>query len=203
MERQAKIGSIAEGKIFNAKGHFFSLAELLGGDVSGNESFLKGSYITFYLSPCDYHRVHMPIRGILKKMTYVPGKLFSVQNAYVNTILSVFSKNERLIVEFETIYGPMIVILVGAMIVAGIHTTWHGHITREKKIRQWQYPSEGASPIILESGAELGHFSVGSSVLLLFPGSYTLTNCAHLFQAKQVCYGEALGSPEVLPHPNV
>lgn len=160
-----QIGQIEGGKIFNAKGHFFTLYELLGGDFQRCTPFLQGSYANLYLAPRDYHRVHMPCDGTLKSMIYIPGKLFPVKESSVKAIPSLFSQNERAVLIFDTAMGPMAMILVGAMIVGNLHVVWHGDIKREKKIRQWDYTS---NPHHLKAGDEVGHFRLGSTVILLF-----------------------------------
>lgn len=160
-----QIGAVNQGKIFNAKGHFFTLYELLGGDLQRSTPFFQGTYANLYLAPCDYHRVHMPYAGTLKTMTYVPGKLFPVKESSVNAIPSLFSQNERLILIFDSTIGPIAMILVGAMIVGNIHVVWHGDITREKKIRHWDYSDK---PLHFKAGDEVGHFKLGSTVITLF-----------------------------------
>lgn len=161
--RQA--GTVEHGNIINAKGHGFSVYTLLGGNFERCAPFLQGSFINLYLAPCDYHRVHMPYAGTLKSMTYIPGKLFSVKESSVNAIPSLFSKNERLVLMFDTAIGPMAVVLVGAMIVGSMQTVWHGDIQREKKIREWHYDP---SLFHFNAGDEIGHFKLGSTVIVFF-----------------------------------
>jgi phosphatidylserine decarboxylase len=138
---------------------------LLGGDLSLASSFENGSYGTFYLSPKDYHRVHMPISGQLKTMIHIPGKLFSVNQRTARTVPDLFAKNERVVTVFETEKGKVAVILVGAMIVASIGTQWAGIVTPPRKfgIQRWNYDD-----IVLEKGEEMGYFQLGSTAIVLF-----------------------------------
>lgn len=161
----SEIGKIHEGHIFQAKNHHFSLSTLFGGDNELASLFENGEYATFYLSPKDYHRVHMPISGQLKLMMHIPGKLFSVNQRTARTVPDLFAKNERVITLFETEKGKVAVILVGAMIVASIATQWAGIVTPPRKfgIQRWTYDD-----IILEKGEEMGHFQLGSTVIVLF-----------------------------------
>ena len=160
----SEIGQIHHDKIFQAKGHHFSLSKLLGGDSELASLFEIGSYATLYLSPKDYHRVHMPISGQLKTMIHIPGKLFSVNQRTARTVPDLFAKNERVITLFETEKGMVAVILVGAMIVASIGTQWAGLVTPPRKfgIRRWNY-----TDIFLEKGEEMGYFQLGSTVIVL------------------------------------
>lgn len=166
----SQLGDIEAGRIFQAKGHDFGLKELLGGDSSLEEEFQHGKFSTIYLSPKDYHRVHMPFTGTLRSMTYIPGKLFSVNPATVNNVDNLFARNERVSCIFDTEFGPMAVVLVGAMIVASIETVWAGLVTPPRsKLTTWTYPSEGEKAIQLNKGDELGRFKLGSTVILCFP----------------------------------
>jgi phosphatidylserine decarboxylase len=160
-----QIGQVEGGKIFNAKGHFFTLHELLGGNFERCAPFLQGAFANLYLAPRDYHRIHMPCDGTLKSMTYIPGKLFPVKESSVKAIPSLFSQNERAVLFFDTAMGPMVMVLVGAMIVGNIHVVCHGDITREKKIREWDYTS---NPHHFKVGDEVGHFRLGSTVIVVF-----------------------------------
>ena len=164
----SQLGSIHGHHIFQAKGKDYSLDQLLAHDEALVKAFSNGMFATTYLSPRDYHRVHMPITGKLIKAIYVPGKLFSVNPTTVNNVECVFARNERLIAVFETVRGPVAVILVGALFVAGIHTVWQGKVAPNPKrsIQTWDYTHEN---IILEKGAELGHFEFGSTTIVLFP----------------------------------
>ncbi|SHF79085.1 phosphatidylserine decarboxylase [Microbulbifer donghaiensis] len=163
----SQLGEIHNGRIFQAKGHDFSLLELVGGDPQIAAQFTGGKFATVYLSPKDYHRVHMPITGTLKSMTYVPGQLFSVNTVTTESVPRLFSRNERVVCIFDTAAGPMAMILVGAMIVASIETVWAGLVTPHKRrVRTTQYGD--STPIHLEKGAEMGRFKLGSTVIMLF-----------------------------------
>jgi len=161
---------ILENTQFQAKGHNFRLPNLLGGDQSDFVSFLDGDFITIYLSPKDYHRIHMPVAGQLRKMIYIPGNLFAVNDYAVQVIPNLFSKNERVIAIFDTAFGTMALVLVGALFVGSIETIWAGEITPppRKSSKTWIYPSTGASSVFLEKGEEMGRFNMGSTVLVLF-----------------------------------
>ncbi len=163
----SQLGKIEHGTILQAKGHHYSLTSLLGGDASLSDQFLGGSFATVYLSPKDYHRVHMPLTGKLTKMIHVPGKLFSVNKVTAEQIPSVFARNERTVCLFDTEAGPMAVILVGAMIVASIETVWAGQVTPfNKNVVTWDY--EALNNIELQKGEEMGRFKLGSTAIVLF-----------------------------------
>lgn len=166
----SQIGDIKNGRVFQAKGQDYSLLELLGGDQSLNEEFSDGVFSTIYLSPKDYHRVHMPTTGTLRKMIYVPGDLFSVNQTTAENVPRLFSRNERLVAIFDTQQGPMAMVLVGAMIVAAIETVWAGQITPpNRKIQMTEFSN--LQPIELKKGAEMGRFLLGSTVVLCFAKS--------------------------------
>ena len=161
----SEIGPIEQDKILQAKGQNYSLTKLLGGDASLCQTFADGDFATIYLSPKDYHRVHMPLDGQLIKTIYIPGKLFSVNQTTANNVPNLFARNERLVCIFDTPAGPMAMILVGAMIVAGIETVWAGQVTPQTKhITSVDY----SQPIALSKGDEMGRFKLGSTVILLF-----------------------------------
>lgn len=163
----SQLGEIHNGRIFQAKGHDFSLLELVGGDTGTAAKFTGGHFATVYLSPKDYHRVHMPIAGTLKSMTYVPGQLFSVNTVTAKNVPRLFSRNERVVCLFDTAAGPMAMVLVGAMIVASIETVWAGLVTPHKRqVRTTNYDDN--TPVHLEKGEEMGRFKLGSTVILLF-----------------------------------
>ena len=143
------------------------MAELLGGDADRAAPFVNGDFMTVYLSPKDYHRVHMPFAGTLKETVYVPGDLFSVNPATTENVDALFARNERMVCIFETEFGPMAMVLVGAMIVAGIETVWSGQVTPLPKEAQAQQYSGG--DIKLEKGEEMGRFKLGSTVVMCFP----------------------------------
>lgn len=157
--------AIRDGRIFQAKGHDYSLLELVGGDRELAEIFKDGQFATLYLSPRDYHRIHMPATGLLKHMQYIPGRLFSVAAFTVNNIPRLFARNERCVCYFETEQGPMAMILVGAINVSAIETVWHGLITSEaKKIKRFDYQDK---EMMFERGEEMGRFNLGSTVIVL------------------------------------
>lgn len=186
-----QIGQIDEGSLLQAKGHEYTLEALLGGSSALAETFHHGHYATIYLSPKDYHRVHMPFAGTLRKMIHVPGKLFSVNPRTAARVPSLFARNERVVCLFDTALGPMVVILVGAFFVASMSTVWAGTVTppRQKIIRQWEYNNQD---IHLDRGAEMGHFKLGSTVIVLFSGE----NLRWMEEYKADCMiqmGEMLG----------
>ena len=164
----SQLGDIQDGRIFQAKGQTYSLLELLGGDREVTERFQNGKFATVYLSPKDYHRVHMPMTGTLKSMTYVPGDLFSVNTTTAENVPRLFSRNERAVCIFDTEAGPMAVILVGAMIVAGIETTWGGQIAPIKREIRTQHYQQAQQTITLAKGEEMGRFKLGSTAIVLF-----------------------------------
>lgn len=163
----SQLGKIELGRVFQAKGRDFSVTELLGGDSDRAEPYLNGDFTTIYLSPKDYHRVHMPCAGTLKETVYVPGDLFSVNPATAQGVDGLFARNERLVCMFETEHGPMAMVLVGAMIVAGIETVWSGQVCPLPKEAQVQ--TFDGKEIKLEKGEEMGRFKLGSTVVLCFP----------------------------------
>nr|WP_249422344.1 archaetidylserine decarboxylase [Marinomonas lutimaris] len=163
----SQLGKIEHGTILQAKGHHYSLTSLLGGDASLSNQFLGGSFATVYLSPKDYHRVHMPLTGKLTKMIHIPGKLFSVNKVTAEQIPNVFARNERTVCLFDTEAGPMAVILVGAMIVASIETIWAGQVTPfNKNVVTWDYNE--LNNIEIKKGEEMGRFKLGSTAIVLF-----------------------------------
>ena len=166
----SQAGKIEESHLFQAKGHDYSLLELLGGDRDMSRRFEDGSFATVYLSPRDYHRVHMPFGGRLEKMVHVPGRLFSVNDTTTRQVPGLFARNERVISLFETSLGPMAVILVGAIFVSSIETVWAGTVTPvSRRVRSWDYPPlHPAEPVTLQKGEEMGRFNMGSTVILLF-----------------------------------
>lgn len=163
----SEFGRIDQGRLLQAKGSYYALDTLVA-DKSAADDFVDGTFMTIYLSPKDYHRVHMPIGGQLKKMIYVPGSLFSVNEAAVAGVPGLFARNERAVCLFETDIGPVAMIMVGAMIVASIHTTWHGQIApqRSRHLTEWNYQDQN---IVLKRGDEMGFFQMGSTVIMLYP----------------------------------
>ncbi len=164
------IGDIEAENIFQAKGKSFSLSALLGGDQKLAEKFHGGKFATLYLSPRDYHRIHMPLTGTLEEMTYIPGKLFSVNQTTAENIDELFARNERAVCVFNTDIGPMVVILVGAMIVASIETVWAGQVAPSKLDKHVEHYYEH-SPITIRAGEEMGRFKLGSTAIILFPAN--------------------------------
>lgn len=164
----SQAGPIISGQIVQAKGQDYSVLTLLGGDDALTAEFTGGQFATIYLSPKDYHRIHMPVTGKLRKMRYVPGKLFSVSPRTARAVPDLFTRNERVVVTFDTPIGPMVMVLVGAIFVGSMATVWSGQITPSygKVIQQWTYDGEEA--ITIEQGQEMGRFNMGSTVVLLF-----------------------------------
>lgn len=160
-------GVVSAGKLLEAKGTAFTLAELLADDDLAR-TLDGGAYLVTYLSPRDYHRVHMPFSGVLKEMIYVPGKLFSVNTLTAQQVPALFARNERVVAFFDTDAGPMAVILVGAMVVASIETVWAGLVTPPKRQLKITDYSPRPQPIRLERGAEMGRFKLGSTAIVLF-----------------------------------
>ena len=165
----SQIGNIKSGKIIQAKGVHFNLLSFLGNDREYFQKFKEGVFCTIYLSPKDYHRVHMPIDGKLSQMVYIPGKLFSVNKITSRNVKNLYSINERLICFFDTVRGPMSVVLVGAMIVSGITVQWEkDNCFNKGKMQKFIYPSIGKDSIFLKKGDEVGRFMLGSTVVVCF-----------------------------------
>jgi phosphatidylserine decarboxylase len=164
----SQFGPIAGEQIFQAKGHQYSTTALVGGDTTLAAQFRGGSFATIYLSPRDYHRIHMPCDGRLLRMIYVPGDLFSVNPVTARGVPGLFARNERVVCVFETAQGPMVLTLVGATIVGSMATVWHGVLPREGAVREWHYDSQ-TPHVLLKKGDEMGRFLLGSTVVLLFP----------------------------------
>ncbi|MGB1237778.1 MAG: archaetidylserine decarboxylase [Pseudomonadales bacterium] len=165
----SQLGDIKDGRIFQAKGRDFSLSAILGGDPKLVEQFQGGRFATIYLSPRDYHRVHMPISGKLIETIYIPGDLYSVNQTTAENIDELFARNERLVAIFDTEAGPMAMILVGAMIVAGIETPWSGQVCpRGKALLREHFAPTQREDIVIQKGEEMGRFKLGSTVVMLF-----------------------------------
>lgn len=166
----SQAGPIAGDQLLQAKGHFYTVKALLGGDDNTAAAFQDGTFACIYLAPKDYHRIHMPIAGTLREMIYVPGELFSVNPLTAANVPGLFARNERVVTIFDTAAGPMALVLVGATIVASIETVWAGTVTPPtgSEVFRWQYPAEGPNAIHLEKGAEMGRFKLGSTVVLTF-----------------------------------
>ena len=166
----SQAGRLTADRLLQAKGRSYSLNQLLGGDESRALPFHDGGFITLYLSPRDYHRIHMPLPGQLTEMIHIPGRLFSVSPLTTRVVPDLFARNERLVTLFNTPAGPIAMILVGAIIVAATETVWAGAITPPlgTAIRQWSYPATGPDAVFLDKGVEMGRFNMGSTVILLF-----------------------------------
>lgn len=168
--RISAVGDINDARVFQAKGIDYSLLSLLGGDGEATERLGNGRFVTIYLSPRDYHRLHMPLSGKLIKQTHVPGRLFSVGPHTVRALPDLFTRNERVIAQFETEHGLMALVLVGAMNVAAIETVWHGLVTPPQRsaITHENYSANTTSDAIhLDKGAEMGRFNMGSTIIVL------------------------------------
>lgn len=188
----SQAGSIDGDRIFQAKGRDYSLLELLGGDADLAERFQDGEFATLYLSPRDYHRIHMPLTGRLTETVYVPGRLFSVAPHTVRSVPRVFARNERLVTLFDTEAGPMAMVLVGALFVSCIETVWSGVVTPPHgyRVRRRDYANSPA--IQLARGAEMGRFNMGSTVILLY-GKQRVRWSQVLSSRQHVRMGESIG----------
>jgi phosphatidylserine decarboxylase len=166
--RISQFGAIEGDQIFQAKGHKFSTTALVGGDAALAKQFEHGSFANLYLSPRDYHRIHMPCDAALKRMIYVPGELFSVNPTTARGVPGLFARNERVVCEFDTAFGPFVMVLVGATIVGSMATTWHGVVNppRLPKVTEWTYKK---NEYTFKKGEEMGRFLLGSTVVMLFP----------------------------------
>ncbi|TBU87276.1 archaetidylserine decarboxylase [Phytopseudomonas dryadis] len=191
----SQLGRIEHGRVFQAKGHSYSVTELLGGDSERAAPFMGGDFATVYLSPKDYHRVHMPLAGTLQEMVYVPGRLFSVNQSTAENVPELFARNERVVCLFDTERGPMAVVLVGAMIVASIETVWAGLVTPPRReLKTQRYDEAARAPIQLDKGAELGRFKLGSTAIVLF-GPGQVQWAAELGANSPVQMGQLLATP--------
>lgn len=184
-------GAIENGRIFQAKGHDYSLNELLGNNPELCKPFENGQFVTIYLSPRDYHRIHMPVNGTLTAQVHVPGRLFSVAPHTVNTVPGIFARNERVSAFFDTELGPCAMVLVGAINVAAIETVWHGLVTPPagKQASEILYNNEQRKS--LDKGAEMGRFNMGSTVILLFGNQINWNK--DLSNGKTLLMGEKIG----------
>jgi len=164
----SQYGRIDRDQVFQAKGHQYSTTALVGGDATLARQFDDGSFATLYLSPRDYHRIHMPCDGRLLRMVHVPGPLFSVNPTTARGVPGLFARNERVVCVFESAAGPFVLVLVGATIVGSMATVWHGVVNppRVKEVREWRYDDQN---IVLKQGDEMGRFLLGSTVVMLFP----------------------------------
>jgi phosphatidylserine decarboxylase len=187
----SQFGPINKDQIFQAKGHQYSTRALVGGDAQLAARFDDGHFATIYLSPRDYHRIHMPCDARLTRMIYVPGDLFSVNPVTARGVPGLFARNERVVCVFDTAHGPFIQVLVGATIVGSMATTWHGVVNppRTPYVREWRYDD---APVALKQGDEMGRFLLGSTVVLLWPRD-TLCFNPDWAPAGAVRMGEVMG----------
>lgn len=187
----SQAGDITEGDIIQAKGKSYTALDLLGGDKQRAAPFKNGKFTTIYLSPKDYHRLHMPLDGTLKEMIHVPGRLFSVNAATANSVPRLFARNERVVAIFDTEIGPMALVLVGAIFVASIETVWHGEVTppSAQEVQTWQYTDNAPQ---LKRGEEMGRFNMGSTIIVLY-GNDVMNWEEALLAGKTVRLGEKIG----------
>jgi phosphatidylserine decarboxylase len=187
----SQCGAIAGAQVFQAKGHSYSTRTLVGGDTALASQFQDGEFATLYLSPRDYHRIHMPCAGRLTRMIYVPGDLFSVNPTTARGVPGLFARNERVVCVFEGEAGPFVMVLVGATIVGSMATVWHGVINppRPGTVREWTYEMGN---ITLTQGEEMGRFLLGSTVVMLFPKGVMRFN-ADWTPTRPIRMGEAMG----------
>ena len=167
----SQFGAIDRDQLMQAKGHRYSTTALVGGDAELAARFEHGHFATLYLSPKDYHRIHMPCAGRLLRMIYVPGALFSVNPLTARGVPGLFARNERVVCVFDTDHGPLVLALVGATIVGSMATVWHGVVNppRSKRLREWHYDRPDDQRVELAQGEEMGRFLLGSTVVLLMP----------------------------------
>lgn len=184
-------GSLKHNQIIQAKGYDYSVEALLGGDISLAKSFYNGDFAVVYLSPKDYHRIHMPMDGKLLGMTYVPGDLFAVNPATVRMVPNLFARNERLVLSFETAIGPMVLVMVGAIFVGSMETVWQGKITPDygTSLAYWDYSDHS---LHFKKGKELGRFNMGSTVVMLLPSGQSSGLNQH--DDRDVFMGQAIAN---------
>jgi phosphatidylserine decarboxylase len=194
----SQYGALDGERLFQAKGHSYTATALVGGDSSLAARFLGGHFATLYLSPKDYHRIHMPARGRLLRMIHVPGELFSVNPATARGVPGLFARNERVVCIFEGDKGLFAMVLVGATVVGSMATVWHGVVNppRPGTLRDWRYDEQN---IVLEQGAEMGRFLLGSTVVLLFPPGELKFNAAWQ-PTGSIRMGELMAQPEETAH---
>lgn len=189
----SQAGEIQNEQLYQAKGKTFTATALVGGDAALAAPFTNGLFATLYLSPKDYHRIHMPCAGRLKKMIYVPGDLYSVNPLTARSIDALFARNERVVCVFEGEQGPFVMVLVGATVVGSVATTWHGIVNspRPHAVRQWEYDGS----LLLQQGEEMGRFLLGSTVVMLFPRSADYQLDEGWLPEKTIQMGEAMSTP--------
>ncbi|WP_076999715.1 archaetidylserine decarboxylase [Variovorax sp. KK3] len=187
----SQFGKIEGDQIIQAKGHRYSTTALVGGDAALAAKFEHGSFATLYLSPKDYHRIHMPCAARLLRMIYVPGTLFSVNPVTARGVPGLFARNERVVCVFESAHGPFVLALVGATIVGSMATVWHGVVNppRAGELREWHYDRQ----LVLPQGDEMGRFLLGSTVVMLFPKPALAFNPAWA-PGRAVRLGEAMAN---------
>lgn len=188
----SQFGRIRDGVLIQAKGHDYSAAELLA-DHELAAAFRDGEFATLYLAPHNYHRVHMPFGGTLRSWSYVPGRLFSVNPATARSLPRLFTRNERMVAVFDSAFGPLAVVMVGALFVGGIETVWGGRLTPPHSRKTEALHYRPMRPLALARGDELGRFHMGSTVILLAPDG-ALTWAAALSRGRTVRLGEALAA---------
>jgi phosphatidylserine decarboxylase len=188
----SQCGAIERDQVFQAKRHHYSTRALVGGDAALAAQFQNGQFATLYLSPRDYHRIHMPIAGKLLRMIHVPGDLFSVNPTTARGVPGLFARNERVVCEFETEKGRMVLVLVGATIVGSMATVWHGQVNppRPGMVREWRYDTQD---VRLKQGEEMGRFLLGSTVVMLFPES-SIQFPSEWVSARPIQMGETMSS---------
>ena len=188
----SQLGQVTGDRVFQAKGQSFSLSELLGGEEATTAPFADGEFSTIYLSPKDYHRIHMPMAGTLRQMIHVPGKLFSVNPVTAENVPNLFARNERVVCIFDTASGPMALVLVGAMIVGSVETRWAGVVVPgRRQVTSTLY--EGEQAITFDKGEEMGRFRLGSTVIMVMPKGAVSWN-SNQVAGKTVRMGEAFGA---------
>ncbi len=187
----SQAGAISEGEIFQAKGKSYTALDLLGGSEERAKAFNNGVFTTIYLSPKDYHRLHMPITGTLREMVHVPGRLFSVNTATTRSVPRLFARNERVVAIFDTELGPMAFVLVGAIFVSSIETVWHGVVTPPSvtSVQTWDYKENAPT---LKIGEEMGRFNMGSTIIVLFANNKVQWD-SEFVADKIVKLGEMIG----------
>ncbi len=188
----SQFGAIDDHHILQAKGHRFTTTQLVGGDAALADQFRHGSFANLYLSPSDYHRLHMPCDGTLRRMIYVPGKLFSVNPVTARGVPNLFARNERVVCAFDSVeHGPFVMVLVGATIVGSIATVWHGVVNpkRTNRTSAWTYIDQD---IVLKKGEEMGRFLLGSTVVMLFEAGAIAFN-EDWMPERHVRLGEMMG----------
>jgi phosphatidylserine decarboxylase len=193
----SQAGHITAGDIFQAKGKSFTVTELLGGSVERAAPFNDGLFSTIYLSPKDYHRLHIPLTGTLTEMVHIPGRLFSVNTATTEAVPRLFARNERVCCLFDTEAGPMALILVGAIFVSSVETVWHGVVTPPSRttVQNWLYENDAPT---LQQGEEMGRFNMGSTIIVLFGKDYAEWN-ADFTANKAVKLAEMIGKTKTIP----